>query len=58
MSNDHGQGSPATKAPDAATAHQWLTDALNDAKRATHDHGHVAWLIDRQNQSKIAIDLT
>lgn len=56
--NDHGQGSPSQKAPDAKTASQWLTDALNEAARHTNDHGHVDWLKQRQSAGKITIDLS
>lgn len=49
---------PSTKTPDAKTASQWLTDALNDARRNTHDHGHVEYLIQRQSAGKISIDLS
>lgn len=45
------------KTPDEATALQWLKDALHDASRVTHDHGHVTWLLARAKAGKIAIDL-
>ena len=56
--SDQQKQNPATKTPDAATALQWLKDALHDASRNTHDHGHVDWLIARAKAGKISIDLS
>lgn len=56
--NDHGQKQPSQKAPDARTASQWLTDALNEAGRHTNDHGHVDFLKQLQSAGKIHIDLS
>lgn len=55
---DEKTAAAAAKTPDAATALQWLKDALHEAARNTHDHGHVDWLIARAKAGKITIDLT
>ena len=59
MTADHKPhpAEPSTKTPDAKTASQWLTDALNDARRVTHDHGHVEYLIQRHSAGKITVDV-
>ena len=56
--SDQQHQNPATKTPDAATALQWLKDALHDASRNTKDHGHVDWLIARAKAGKISFDLS
>lgn len=54
--NDGPTAAAAQKTPDAATALQWLKDALHEAARHTGDHGHVDFWIARVKAGKVPVD--
>lgn len=56
MNDEPTAAAAATKTPDGATAIQWLKDALHDASRSTHDHGHVDFWIARIKAGKVPVD--